>query len=59
VQTIDLRGEVASLTPFGSSVNLVAGRGKPVEFARAILADDALLADDIRIEKLEVLFHTN
>jgi radical SAM-linked protein len=59
VQLIDLRGEVASLTASGSSVSLVAGRGKPIEFARAILADDALLADDIRVEKLEVLFHTH
>jgi radical SAM family uncharacterized protein/radical SAM-linked protein len=57
VRSIDLRGEVASLTVTGSSVELVAGRGKPLEFARAILADDAVQADDIRIEKLEVLFH--
>ena len=58
VQTIDLRGEAASLSASGSSVELVAGRGKPLEFARAILADDEMQADHIRIEKLEVLFHT-
>ncbi len=56
VQSIDLRGEVAALTALGPSVELVAGRGKPVEFARAITANDALQADQIRIEKLEVLF---
>ena len=59
VQTLDLRGEVASLTAAGAFVDLVAGRGKPVEFARAILADDSLQSDAIRIEKLEVLFHTH
>jgi radical SAM family uncharacterized protein/radical SAM-linked protein len=57
VQSIDLRGEVADLSADGASVELVAGRGKPLEFARAIIADDALQADDIRIEKLEVLFN--
>ena len=56
LQSIDLRGEVAGLSATGSSVELVAGRGKPMEFARAIMADDALQADDVRIEKLEVLF---
>ena len=58
VQSIDLRGEVAALTALASSVELVAGRGKPVEFARAISVNDTLQADQIRIEKLEVLFHT-
>ena len=58
VQTVDLRGEVAALTAAGSSVELVAGRGKPLEFARAISGNDALQADDIRIEKLEVLFNS-
>jgi radical SAM-linked protein len=57
LQSIDLRSEVAGLSVNGSSVELVAGRGKPMEFARAIMADDALQADDIRIEKLEVLFN--
>jgi radical SAM family uncharacterized protein/radical SAM-linked protein len=58
VQRIDLRAEITSLTSAGSSMDLVAGRGKPVEFARAILADDTLQADAIRIEKLEVIFKT-
>ncbi len=56
VQSVDLRAETASLSVAGSVVELVAGRGKPLEFARAICGNDALQADDIRIEKLEVLF---
>jgi radical SAM family uncharacterized protein/radical SAM-linked protein len=56
IQTIDLRGEVASLSAMASSIELVAGRGKPVEFARAIMGNDALQGDDIRVEKLEVIF---
>jgi radical SAM-linked protein len=58
VQTIDLRGEVAALSAIGASLELVAGRGKPLEFARAITGDDALQANNIRVEKLEVLFNS-
>jgi len=58
IQTVDLRGEVAALSATASSIELVAGRGKPMEFARAIMGDDALQADDVRIEKLEVLFNS-
>ena len=56
VQSLDLRGEVADLRSVSSSIELVAGRGKPMEFARAIMADDTLQGDDVRIEKLEVIF---
>ena len=56
VQTVDLRGEAASLMVAEGAVELVAGRGKPLEFARAISGNDTLQADDIRIEKLEVIF---
>jgi len=56
IQNIDLRGEVASLKASGASLELVAGRGKPLEFARAITGNQALQADDIRVEKLEVIF---
>lgn len=56
-QSVDLRGEATSLTVTGTAVELVAGRGKPLEFARAITGNDALQGDDIRIEKLEVVFH--
>ena len=57
VQSIDLRGEVVHLSVQGEGVELIAGRGKPLEFARAISGTDSLQADDIRIEKLEVIFH--
>jgi radical SAM-linked protein len=57
VRKIDLRGEVASLSVDGCAVNLVAGRGKPVEFIRAILGNETVQADDVRIEKREVLFN--
>ncbi|HEY4744358.1 MAG TPA: TIGR03936 family radical SAM-associated protein, partial [Desulfuromonadaceae bacterium] len=56
VQNIDLRGETVSLNARGGSLELVAGRGKPVEFARAITANPALQADEIRVEKLETVF---
>jgi len=56
IQSVDLRGEVATLEVRGPAVELVAGRGKPVEFARAISGNEALQADEIRIEKLEVIF---
>ncbi len=41
-QTVDLRGETVSLSADGQTVELVAGRGKPVEFARAITGDETL-----------------
>ena len=55
-QTVDLRGETVSLSADGQAVELVAKRGKPVEFARAITGNEALQGDDIQVEKLEVLF---
>jgi uncharacterized protein (DUF2344 family) len=57
VQQVDLRGEVTALSATASSIELVAGRGKPVEFARAIMGNDALQGDDISVEKLEVIFN--
>lgn len=53
---VDLRGETVSLSADGQSIELVARRGKPVEFARAITGDDMLKGDDIKVEKLEVIF---
>jgi radical SAM-linked protein len=58
IQTVDLRGEVTGLCATASSIDLVAGRGKPVEFARAIMGNDTLQGDDISVEKLEVIFHS-
>jgi radical SAM family uncharacterized protein/radical SAM-linked protein len=56
VQSIDLRAEVTELTADGSTLNLVSRRGKAIEFCRAITGDMTLQADDIRVEKLEVIF---
>ena len=47
---------LAVLAASGASLELVAGRGKPVEFARAIIGNANLQADDICVEKLEVFF---
>ncbi|KAB0664405.1 TIGR03960 family B12-binding radical SAM protein [Oryzomonas japonica] len=55
-QTIDLRSETVSLVAGPDSLDLVAGRGKPVEYARAITGDDTLAMDDLRVEKLDVVF---
>ncbi|MFZ2948926.1 MAG: TIGR03960 family B12-binding radical SAM protein [Desulfuromonadaceae bacterium] len=54
--TVDLRGETLSLSADGQAVELVARRGKPVEFARAITGNGELQGDDIQVEKLEVIF---
>jgi radical SAM-linked protein len=55
-QSIDLREQTVSLSANGNSLELVAGRGKPLEFALAISGDENLQADDLLIEKLEVIF---
>ncbi|MEI6824183.1 MAG: TIGR03960 family B12-binding radical SAM protein [Desulfuromonadales bacterium] len=55
-QTVDLRGETVSLRAALLTLELVARRGKPVEFARAITGNAALQGDDIQVEKLEVVF---
>ena len=55
-QTVDLRHETVSLTANHTAVELVARRGKPVEFARAISGNAELQGDDIQVEKLEVIF---
>jgi len=56
VQEVDLRSETVSLGTDGRALELVAKRGKPLEFARAISGNDMLKGEDIRIEKLEVIF---
>ncbi len=56
VQEVDLRQQTISLTAEGRTMILVAKRGKPLEFARAISSDDTLKGEDVRIEKLDVLF---
>ncbi|OGU15242.1 MAG: B12-binding domain-containing radical SAM protein [Geobacteraceae bacterium GWC2_53_11] len=54
--TVDLRGETVALSADGQALELVARRGKPIEFVRAITGNEALNVDDLRIEKLEVIF---
>src|SRR6266568_1504339 len=56
VTTVDLRGETVSLSAEGRAMHLVARRGKPAEFARAITGNESLQGDDIQVEKLEVIF---
>ncbi len=56
VQSIDLRQELIELTPCGSALELTARRGKALEFVHAITGDSSLGGDDIRVEKLEVIF---
>lgn len=56
VQEVDLRNETVSLTAEGQTLLLVAKRGKPLEFARAISGNDMLKGEEIRIEKLDVIF---
>lgn len=55
-QTVDLRSETVSLSADKQTVDLIAKRGKPVEFARAVTGDETLKGDDIQVEKLEVIF---
>ena len=55
-QTVDLRAETVSLSADCCAITLVAKRGKPVEFARAITGDESLQGDEIQVEKLEVIF---
>jgi radical SAM-linked protein len=53
---LDLRRELVSLTASASALEMVVGRGKPLEFTAAItsLPPETLAA--ARIEKLEVIF---
>ncbi len=58
VREVDLRAETVYLSVEGQSLELVAKRGKPMEFARAISGDSAIKGEEVRIEKLEVIFAT-
>ncbi len=55
-QAVDLRGETVTLSAEGQVLDLVARRGKPVEFARAITGDETLQGDNIQVEKRDVIF---
>ncbi|WP_129124967.1 TIGR03960 family B12-binding radical SAM protein [Geomonas oryzae] len=52
----DLRHELAELKAEGNVLEMVVGRGKPVEFACAILDVPAEALKEARLEKVEVLF---
>jgi len=54
-QTIDLRTELVSLTVAGDALELVIGRGKPVEYLRAITGNQELSMDTLQVEKLDVI----
>lgn len=52
----DLRHELVGLKADGRALEMVVGRGKPVEFTSAILGVPVEALKDARLEKLEVLF---
>jgi radical SAM family uncharacterized protein/radical SAM-linked protein len=56
VLEFDLREELQTLSVAGNVLEMVVGRGKPLEFASAILAVPVEALKEARIEKLEVLF---
>jgi radical SAM family uncharacterized protein/radical SAM-linked protein len=55
-QSVDLRRELIELAPRGPAMELVCRRGKALEFVHAITGDESLQGEDIRVEKLEVVF---
>jgi radical SAM family uncharacterized protein/radical SAM-linked protein len=56
VVEFDLRHELSDLTASGHVLEMVVGRGKPVEYAAAILGVANEELKDARLEKLEVIF---
>ena len=56
VVEFDLRHELSELKAEGRTLEMLVGRGKPVEFTSAILRVPAEALKDARLEKLEVLF---
>jgi len=56
VVEFDLRHELSELSAAGRVLEMVVGRGKPVEFTAAILGLPVESLIDARLEKLEVLF---
>ena len=56
VQDFDLRQELISLEADDTSLDMVIARGKPLEFAAAIVASPLEALAAARIEKLEVFF---
>ena len=56
VVEFDLRHELFELSASGVTLEMLVGRGKPVEFGAAILGLPPEAFKDARLEKLEVLF---
>jgi radical SAM family uncharacterized protein/radical SAM-linked protein len=56
VVEFDLRHELAELSADGCTLEMLVGRGKPVEFSSAILGLPVEVLKDARLEKVEVLF---
>ena len=56
VVEFDLRHELFELSVAGASLEMLVGRGKPVEFASAVLGLPAEAFKEARLEKLEVIF---
>jgi radical SAM family uncharacterized protein/radical SAM-linked protein len=56
VVEFDLRHELSQLTASGAVLEMVVGRGKPVEYASAITGLTTEELKDARLEKLEVIF---
>ncbi|HJV35678.1 TIGR03960 family B12-binding radical SAM protein [Geomonas sp.] len=52
----DLRHELSELSSEGRTLEMVVGRGKPAEYAAAILGVPLEALKDARLEKIEVLF---
>jgi radical SAM-linked protein len=56
VVEFDLRHEMYELTADGCALEMVVGRGKPAEFASAVLQVPVEELKEARLEKMEVLF---
>ncbi len=56
VTEIDLRRELHDLATSGNTLEMLVGRGKPLEFVAAITGLSAAELTGARIEKLEVIF---
>jgi radical SAM family uncharacterized protein/radical SAM-linked protein len=59
VVELDLRQELSELTVTGNCLEMVIGRGKPLEFTTAITDLAAAELGEVKIEKLEVIFSSN
>jgi radical SAM-linked protein len=59
VLELDLRTELSELAATGNSLEMVVGRGKPLEFTAAITGLTVEELADARIEKLAVIFNDN